>query len=274
MTQGSATADRVAAVLNSRHTGPLALITLVVGAITVAQAVLIDWLPEEAGEEAARIDWLLWFLFWVSAAIFVLVTVVLIYCIWAFRAKPGDESDGPPIHGNTRLEVVWTMIPVALLAVVAILSIIVLEENEAFAADRVKVEVIGEQFVWRMQYPDAGVESGDLRVPVDRQVELTMRASDVIHSFWVPAMRVKQDAVPGITTDLVFTPDKVGTYEVVCAELCGAGHGVMRTRAIVMEPDAYEEWLAAAQAKVKADAEQEPATPAAGGGEAETAEEG
>jgi len=262
-------------VLNSRHTGPLALLTLVVGAITVAQAFVIDWLPEQAGEEAARIDWLLWFMFWVSAVFFVLVTVVLLYCVWAFRAKPGDETDGPPIHGNTRLEVVWTLIPAFLLAVVVVLAIVVLEDNEATAADRVKVEVIGEQFVWRMQYPEIGVESGDLRIPVDRQVELTMRASDVIHSFWVPAMRVKQDVVPGITTDLVFTPDKVGTYEVVCAEVCGVGHGVMRTRAIVMEPDAYAEWLAAAQAKVRADADQAPTAPAGdGGGDAEPAEEG
>ncbi len=237
----------------------MALIALVVGAITVGQALLIDWLPERAGEEAARIDALLWFLFWVSAVIFVLVTVVLVYAVWAFRAEPGDETDGPPIHGNTRLEVIWTIIPAVLLAVVVVLAIVVLEENEALAADRVKIDVIGEQFAWRMQYPDVDVESGDLRVPVDRQVELSIRASDVIHSFWVPAMRVKQDAVPGITTDLVFTPDKVGNYEVICAELCGAGHGVMRTRAIVMEPGAYEEWLSAARAKVEADAQATPA---------------
>jgi cytochrome c oxidase subunit 2 len=248
--------------LNSRHTRPLALLTLIVGVITVGHALLIDWLPERAGEEAARIDWLLWFMFWVSAVVFVLVTVVLLYCVWAFRAKPGDESDGPPIHGNTRLEVIWTLIPTLMLAVVAVLAIVVLERNEAVAADRVKVDVIGEQFAWRMQYPGAGVETGDLRIPVDRQVELNMRASDVIHSFWVPAMRVKQDVVPGITTDLVFTPDKVGTYEVVCAELCGAGHGVMRTKAIVMEQDAYDEWLEAAQAKVQADGE----SPAAASG--------
>ena len=100
-------------------------------------------------------------------------------------------------------------------------------------------------------------------------------SSSVPQSLWVPAMRLKQDAVPGITTDLVFTPNKVGTYEVVCAELCGAGHGVMRTRAIVMEPDAYEEWLAAAQAKVGAGGEQETAAPAGdSGAEAEPAEEG
>ena len=245
-------------MLNSRHTAPLALITLIVGAITVAQAFLIDWLPAGASEEAGRVDWLLWFLFWASAVFFVLVTVVLIYVVWAFRAPPGDESDGPPIHGNTTLEIVWTVVPSVLLAVVAVLAIVVLDRNEALAADRVKVEVIGEQFAWRIQYPDVGVETGDLRIPVDRQVEIDIRASDVIHSFWVPAMRVKQDAVPGVVTDLVFTPTETGTFEVVCAELCGAGHGVMRTRAIVMEQDAYDEWLAAAKAKVEADAEQAP----------------
>jgi cytochrome c oxidase subunit 2 len=250
------------------------LITLVVGAITIGQALLIDWLPEAAGEEATRVDALLWFLFWVSAVIFVLVTVVLVYAIWAFRAEPGDETDGPPIHGNTRLEIVWTLIPAVLLAVVAVLAILVLEENEALASDRVKVEIIGEQFAWRVQYPEIGAETGDLRIPVDRQVELTMRGSDVIHSFWVPAMRVKQDVVPGVITDLVFTPEKVGTYEVVCAELCGVGHGVMRTRAIVMEQDAYDEWLAAAAAKVEADRVETPAPPADPDGAAETAPAG
>lgn len=219
----------------------------------MGQALLIDWLPERASVEAQRVDDLTWFLFWVSAVVFVLVTAVLIYVVWAFRADPDDESDGPPMHGNTRLEVIWTIIPAILLAILSVYAIVVLDRNEQLDSDRVEVEIVGEQFAWKVVYPEIGAETGDLRIPVDRQVRLSMRASDVIHSFWVPAMRVKQDVVPGIETDLVFKPTEVGTYEVICAELCGAGHGVMRTRAIVMEQDAYDEWLRGADAKVKAE---------------------
>lgn len=235
-------------MLKSRHTVPLALLTLVIGAITIGQALLIDWVPETISEEGPRVDWLLWFLFWASAVFFVIVTVFLLYCVWAFRADPDDESEGKPIHGNTRLEIVWTVIPAILLIVVAVMSIVILDRNEQLDADRTVIDVRGQQFAWSYVWNEQGVESGDLRVPVDKQVELQIRASDVIHSWWVPEIRVKQDAVPGISTRLLFTPQKTGTYEVICAELCGAGHGVMRSRMIVMEPTAYAEWLSGAEA--------------------------
>lgn len=239
-------------MLNSRHTVPLALLTLVVGAITVAQALLIDWVPETITPEGSRVDALLWFLFWASAVFFVIVTVVLLYSVWAFRADPDDESEGKPIHGNTRLEIVWTVIPAILLIIVAAFSVVVLDRNESLAAERTTVEVRGQQFAWSYVWQDQGIESGDLRVPVDQQVELNIKAADVIHSWWVPEIRVKQDAVPGITTRLLFTPEETGTYEVICAELCGAGHGVMRSRMIVMEQNEYREWLSGAEAEVEA----------------------
>lgn len=250
-------------VLKSRHTVPLALLTLVIGAITVAQALLIDWVPETISTEGPRVDWLLWVLFWASAVFFVLVTVVLIYSVWAFRIRPGEEEmEGLPIHGNTRLEVVWTVIPAILLVIVAVLSIVILDRNEVLAAERTEVTVTAQQFAWSYTWVEQGIESGDLRVPVDTQVQLNIRAADVIHAWWVPEVRVKQDAVPGITTRLLFTPEKTGTYEVICAELCGAGHGVMRSRMIVMEPNEYSEWLAGAKAQAdqqRADADESPA---------------
>ena len=236
-------------MLTSRHTGPLALLTLIVGAITVAQALLIEWLPPAYSPQADRVDTMMWVLFWASAVIFVGVTVALLYSVWAFRAEPGDESDGDHIHGNTRLEIIWTIIPAVLLAVVAVYAIIVMDRNEELADDRVTIEVVAEQFAWNFIYPELGVETGDLRMPVDRQVELKMRASDVIHSFWINETRVKQDLVPGITTDLVFTIDEPGTYPIICTELCGAGHGVMRSRAVVMDQEAYDAWSASAKSK-------------------------
>lgn len=242
------------------------MIAIVVGGATIAVATLIDWLPEAAAEQSDRVDALMWFLIWVSIAVFTGVVTVLVYSIWRFRAKPGDESDGPPMHGHTKLEIIWTVIPVLLLAAVAVWAYLVLTENEALADDRLEVQVTAEQFAWTYTYPGAQISSGDLRVPVDRQVRLKMRSKDVIHDFYVAEFRVKQDIVPGITTYLTFNPTKTGTYQVICAELCGVGHGVMRSRVIVMEPDEYDRWLATASQQVAADdsASAAGARPAAG----------
>lgn len=237
-------------MLRSRHTIPLIILTIVIGGLTAATAVLIDWIPIQAAEQAERVDSLMWFVVWASVAIFTLVTVVLLYSAWRFRAAPGDESDGPPVHGNTKLEIVWTLVPTVLLAVMAVWAYLVLSDNEALAQDRLVVDVTAQQFAWDFTYPGGEVGSGDLRVPVGRQVELRMRSKDVIHNFYVVEFRVKQDVVPGITTRVVFDPNRTGTYQVICAELCGVGHAVMRTRVVVMEPDDYEAWLADAETQV------------------------
>jgi cytochrome c oxidase subunit 2 len=239
-------------VLRSRHTIPLLIIAIVIGGITTASAVLIDWLPEQAAEQAVRVDYLMWFVVWASVAIYTLVATVIVYAAIRFRAKPGDESDGPPTHGNTTLEVVWTVVPTVLLAVVAVWAYLVLSDNEALAKDRVVINVTAQQFAWEFYYPDGQIGSGDLHVPVDKQVELKMRSKDVIHDFYVVEFRVKEDVVPGITTNVIFNPDKVGTYQVSCAELCGVGHGIMRARVIVQSQADYDAWLTTSAAKVKA----------------------
>jgi cytochrome c oxidase subunit 2 len=250
-------------VPRSRHFVPLLILTVIIGGGTVAVALLIDWIPEQASQQAERVDQLLWFVVWASIVIFTLVTVVVLYAGWRFRVKPGDDSDGLPTHGNTKLEVVWTIIPAILLAVMAVWAYLVLSDNEALASDRLVVEVTAQQFAWQFTYPDGNIASGDLRVPVNRQVELEMRSEDVIHDFYVVEFRVKQDVVPGITTKLVFNPTRVGTYQVICAELCGVGHGTMRARVIVMEPDAYDSWYQNAKAQVAQAAQ--PAQPGAAG---------
>ena len=231
---------------------PLIVIAVVIGGATVAVALLIDWIPLQGSEQAERVDTLMWFVVWACVVIFTLVATVLVYSAWKFRAPPGDESDGPPIHGNTKLEIVWTIVPTLLLAVMAVWAYLVLSDNEALATDRLVVNVTAQQFEWSYQYPDGAVGSGDLRVPVDRQIQLRMRSEDVIHDFYVVEFRVKQDVVPGITTNLIFDTTRIGTYQVVCAELCGAGHGLMRSRVIVMEQAAFDDWLAQAKRKVAA----------------------
>lgn len=249
-------------MLKSRHTIPLLITVLVVGAISVATATLIDWLPEQASEQAERADTLLWFVIWVILALFTIVIAVLVYSAWRFRVSEDDDEDGPPTHGNTKLEVIWTVVPALLLAIVATWAYLVLSDNEALASDRLVVDVAAEQFAWTFTYPEGGISTGDLRVPVGRQVELKMRSKDVIHDFYVREFRVKQDVVPGITTRIIFDPNKVGTYQVICAELCGVGHGVMRARVLVMEPAAYQQWLGQAQQQVAAAAQAPAAAPA------------
>lgn len=248
--------------MKTRHALPLTLITLVVGALTAASMLLFDWYPVQAAEQAERVDQIMWFLMIASAIVFTGVTAVLIYCVWRFRADPDDESEGPPMHGNTKVEIIWTVIPILLLAFVSAWSFKVIIDNEAVAAKQNAVQVTARQFAWEFTYPEAGIKTGDLRVPIGTQVRLDMRATDVIHSFYVPETRVKQDVVPGITTHMVLNPTRVGTYPVICAELCGAGHGVMRAQMIVMEQDDYDAWLsqAKAQAATKAKATP-PATP-------------
>ena len=236
----------------SRHTVPLILIAVCIFGGTIAVMYGIDWFPEQASHEAISVDNLFWFLTWACAVIFTIVTTVLLYSVWRFRAAPGDESDGAPIHGHTGLEIVWTVIPVLLLVAVIIWGWIVLDDTEDPQAGRLVVPVVAQQFVWRFQYPEIKAQSGDLRVPLGRQVELAMRApdTDVIHSFWVPQFRVKKDVVPGIVTRVWFTPTKLGTFPVICTELCGLGHNAMRARVVVMEPAAYDQWLQQAKANL------------------------
>lgn len=234
----------------SKHTLPLVIIGVIVAALTAAQALLIDWLPPAASEQAGRTSTLLTFLFWSSAIFFVLITTVIIYSVWKFRAPKGDMSDGPPIHGNTKLEIVWTAVPSFLLVVVAIYGYIVLERNEAVAADALTVDVYAQQFAWSYGYPGTGIQTGVLVIPQGRQVELHVRARDVIHNFWVPEFGIKGDAVPGIDHVLRINPTKVGTYPVVCSELCGVGHSVMRSKVEVVTPAAFQTWLTKSKAGV------------------------
>jgi cytochrome c oxidase subunit 2 len=222
----------------------LVLFALVAGGAATAVALVPKWLPTPAGREAGRIDFVFWFVTVICVAIFAVVAAVIAYSIWKFRAAPDDESDGPPIHGHTGLEITWTAIPTALVVAIAIVSAIVLAKNGNTGRNPMHVDVTAQQFAWSFSYPGhRDLTSGDLRLPVGRKVELRLESLDVIHSFWVPEFGQKQDTVPGLTTKLVITPDRVGTYPVICTELCGLGHAVMRTSAIVMPAADFDAWV-------------------------------
>jgi len=229
------------------HFKELLAIGLIASVIGVALGLVIDWFPTQASEEGERIDTLWDILIICSVPVFVLVIVVVLYCVWRFRMKPGqEEEDGPPIHGNTKLEIVWTAIPAIILVALCSYSYVVLTDIEKAEADALEVRVVGEQFTWTFLYEDAsGKEFGSpqLYVPRGRQVNFTVESKDVIHDFWVPAFRLKIDAVRGVQTHLRITPKTIGQYPVVCAELCGLGHAVMRQTAHVVEPEEFDRWV-------------------------------
>jgi cytochrome c oxidase subunit II len=217
---------------------------LVLTVITSVIMLIPDWDGEQASTAAPKIDTLLDVMIVLSSFVFSIVMVMLGYSVWRWRARPGDESDGAPIHGNTRLEIAWTVIPTVIVLFGAIYSWVVLADIEAREDDRIVVDVYGQQFEWHFNYPEEGVTSRELHVPVDRQVEFRLHALDVIHSFWVPEWRIKKDAVPGITTRIFVTPDKTGNYTLICTELCGIGHSTMRAPVVVEDSqNAFTQWV-------------------------------
>jgi cytochrome c oxidase subunit II len=219
-------------------------IGLVTGVLVTLVAVLIQWLPDSASEQMDRITFVYWFATVICIAIFALVVAVVIYSVRTFRVQPEDDSDGAPIHGHTGLEIVWTIIPAVLVTAIAIISAIVLSRNGEAGTNALKVDVFAQQFAWRFEYPQHGkLRSGELVLPLGRDVVLDLQAADVIHSFWVPEMGQKQDAVPGIHTSLVITPTRTGVFPVICTELCGLGHATMRSTVRVVTSAQFDQWI-------------------------------
>jgi cytochrome c oxidase subunit 2 len=238
-----------------------ALISVGIG---VALSYAIHWFPVEASEQAKRTDTLYHVLVIASIPIFVLVVAVVLYCVWQFHLKPGEElKDGPPIHGNTRLEVFWTALPAVLLLGLVGYSFVVLHDNEAKPAREIRIGVTGQQFAWTYQYPPsvtggAPLNSYQLYIPKGESVKFELHAKDVIHAFWIPAFRLQEDVVPGITTNYRVTATRLGSYPVVCNLLCGLGHSLMRSRVHVVAPAQFQAWI---KSQLKA-----PGGAAAGGG--------
>jgi cytochrome c oxidase subunit 2 len=221
---------------------------IIASAIGIAAGLTIHWFPTAASTQAGPIDHLYDVLIWVSVPVFVTVMIIVLFSVVNFRMRPGEEElDGPPIHGNTRLEVIWTAIPAILLVALCSYSYVVLTDIEEAKANEMIVTVTGQQFAWTYEYPQSRgkpVTSTVLYLPKDRPVRFSVKAKDVLHDFWVPAFRMKIDAVPGLTTHYRITPNRLGTYPVVCAELCGLGHSVMRSTTKVVTPAQFDAWIA------------------------------
>lgn len=182
---------------------------------------------------------------WWATAVFVLVEGALLYAIVKFRARPG-APEPEQTHGNTTVEIIWTIIPAAILAMIAVPTVkAIFQTAKEPGPEALQVEVIGHQWWWEFEYPELGVVTAtDLHLPAGRPVSLEIGSTDVIHSFWVPPLGGKRDAIPGSTTRIVLTADTPGEYYGQCAEFCGASHANMRQRAVVEPPDAFAAWAA------------------------------
>jgi len=236
-------------VSKQRSIGVALLAALVAVAIGVVLSYAIHWFPAQASSQARNTDRLYHVLVLASIPIFVIVVTVILYSVWQFHMKPGEElKDGPPIHGNTRLEVFWTAIPTVLLLGLVGYSFVVLHENEKKPAREIQIGVTGQQFAWSYQYPpsvtgSAPLSSAQLYVPEGESVDFALHSKDVIHAFWIPAFRLQEDVVPGITTHYRATPVRLGTYPVVCNLLCGLGHSLMRSTVHVVTKTQFHAWI-------------------------------
>ncbi len=251
--------------MNSTNVSPRTVVTLIVvgvlligGGFLISQATPLIF-PVEGSAEASQIDQLFRIALLIGGAIFLLVQGLLAYSVWSFRARAGDMSDGPNLHGNTTLEIVWTAIPAVIVVVLTILSYQVWTSIQSVKEDEQVVEVTGARFNWAFSYhtPDPrdttqnlAIKSNELHTYIGRPVRLEMHTQDVIHAFWVPAMRIKQDVIPGRTTEYRFTPVEVAgetypaRYPIKCAELCGAEHGNMIAWVVVHQTeDDYTAWF-------------------------------
>ncbi len=225
------------------------VVGLLASALGIALGLAIDWFPMKGSTQADSIDTLWDVLVIVSVPVFVLVTVVVVFAVRDFRMRPGEEHlDGPPIHGSTKLEVIWTALPAVVLVALCTYAYVVLVEIEEAPANpdqERQVTVVGEQFTWTFEYDEGGrkFKTTQLYVPEGESVKFNVRSKDVIHDFWVPDWRMKIDAVPGITTHYRVTPTALGRHEIVCAELCGIGHAFMRQTAHVLPADKFKAWV-------------------------------
>lgn len=226
---------------------------VIVGILVIVMAILTyigldsaGLMPLEASEQAADIDWM-WNLEVIAMSfLFALIVVPMGYSLVVFRRRKGDTTDAEHMEGNTRLEIAWTIVPLFIVMAYAYLGAVNLAETRRVDPEAMVVKVTGLQWSWTFEYPAVNglaVVSDELHVPVGKQILLRMTSNDVIHSFWVPEFRVKQDLVPGRITELRITPTVEGGFVVRCAELCGTSHAYMEKPVVVSSQEEFDAWM-------------------------------
>jgi cytochrome c oxidase subunit 2 len=246
---------------------------IVVGIVLIAIGIVVgataNWMPVQASAEAASVDTLFNVMLGIATVVFLIIEGGIVYSMIRFRAKPGDTSDGPAHHGSTWLEILWTLIPTVIVFMLGVYSFKVFSDQQTPQDNAVRIDVIGQQFKWSFMYsyqpfPEltdeqnevakANMISDQLHVPLNRPIETHITSIDVMHAFYVPEFRVKQDAIPGRNNIARFTPILAGTYSVVCTELCGQGHADMFTPVVVEEQAAYDAFVEQLRQNAKAGA--------------------
>ena len=255
---------------------PSAILTLVLGMALVLGGLwigqTINLLPIDASINAPIYDELFKVLFTIGIILFVGITGLLIFSLIRFRRRSDQIGDGVAIEGNLPLEIFWTAVPAIVILFVGLYSYDIydrmggmvplahdhmggMQEERIWGGissgsvgseiipDVLPIEVTAMQFAFLFHYPDGDITAGELHVPADRPVTLRMESKDVIHAFWVPEFRLKQDIIPGQPTQLSFTATRPGRYPIVCAELCGPYHGGMRSTVVVDEADEWQTWF-------------------------------
>jgi cytochrome c oxidase subunit 2 len=200
-------------------------------------------LPTAASAQADPIDTMFQNHFILMAFLFALIMVMMFYSAAVFRRRPDDIEDGPHIHGHTGLEIAWTVIPTLVVVGFGIYGTIVLGDITREQDNEMVVSVVGQQWSWSFAYPEHDVRSARLVLPVGQPVLLELQSNDVLHSFWVPEFRVKQDLVPGQMKTLRVTPTEIGNYRLRCAEICGTGHSDMLADVWVVSQADFEQFL-------------------------------
>lgn len=238
-----------------KHFVIVGLVTAVVTVLTYLALNAVGLLPVVASVQAGPIDDMVNLQLWLIAFLFGLITTAIVYSAVVFRAKPGDTTDGPYIKGSTRLEVLWTLAPLALVIYLSFIGAQALGEVRRADPQAMTVNVTGFQWSWIFEYPEYGIQSNTLYLPVDKQAQLLLTSRDVIHSFWVPEFRVKQDALPGanLVKELRVTPNREGEYVVMCAELCGGAHAYMNSPVRVVSQAEFDAWVAGQSSAASAD---------------------
>ena len=187
-------------------------------------------------------------LIWLGLAVFVFTELMLLYAMWKFRSRPGKPRQPEQVHGNTKLEILWTVIPAVVLAVIAVPTVQTIFRTQGAArADALQVEVIGHQWWWEFKYPEYNITTAnEVYLPLGRTVNFHLKSHDVIHSFWIPGLGGKRDLMANRTNYIWFTPDSTQStgeaFNGFCAEYCGTSHANMRFKAFVVTPEQFASW--------------------------------
>jgi cytochrome c oxidase subunit 2 len=198
--------------------------------------------PAQASTQAQQVDALCYFLLTVTVSISLLIAILILYFAIKYKVKTGIER-GVPIYGSMRLEMFWTFTPLCIAMVIFGWGAKVYVSGRQVPDDAMEIYVVGKQWMWKIQHPEGRQEINELHVPLGRNVKLTMISQDVIHSFFIPAFRVKQDVLPGRYVMEWFQATKLGEYHLFCTQYCGTDHAKMIGRVVVMDPSKYAEWL-------------------------------